>query len=607
MVSFESSGHGPPALLIFYHAAYRADNTTSWHGDNAGVFTVKVPAWVFPVGLAVVLTLLNTAKPVVMDDTAYLQFARQIAVHPLDPYGGELFWYREPEPTMTILLPPVLPYWFALGIAIFGENLFLLKLWLLPFGLGLCFAVQFLLKRFGRGNSAGMLVMFILGPAVLPLFNFMLDIPALALGASAIALFIRGADRTSTLNLILAGVLAGLAMQTKYTMFVVPVILLGYGIHNRSIPQAIISTILSLIVFESWELFLHYRYGESHFLHHVRQQQTTGEELSFGTKLSLKAALFQPMLGHLGLLALALGLAVGRAVGYSRWMVIGFAALSMAGITAVCLLSYSDSVILRNSTNGSAKLDLPTAVFGFLGFAAFTSMIVATMRPLLRAPKWRLRWSMDAWFLAGWFAVEILAYFALTPFPAARRVVPMCLPMPIIAHRFIALRSVHRPTIKLTKWVVAFSVVLGLGLHALDCWDARAERDLAIRAAEVTKTDGSSTTYYQGHWGWQYYCDRAGMKPLFPDKTELKPGDFLVMAELPDETGFYRPYHGGATFELEDSVIEKVARFVWNDDLAAQTIPNLYGGKVPIRGRDHARLCVVVYRIRSLWKPKLRR
>ncbi len=568
---------------------------------------MKIPAWVLPVSLALVLTLLNAAKPVVVDDTAYLLFARQIAAHPLDPYGFDLFWYREPEPAMTILLPPVLPYWLAAGIALFGENLFLLKLWLLPFALGLCFAVRFLLKRFGRGNSSGALILFVLGPAVLPLFNFMLDVPALALGASAIALGIRGIDRRSWSQIALAGVLAGLAMQTKYTMFAVPVVLLVYGALNRSLPRAAVAALVSVIAFATWESFLLYRYGESHFLHHVSEQQSATAGLSLGTKLSLKLGLFQPMLGHLGLLALATGLAVGRAVGYSRWVVRSVAGLATAAIAAVCLLSYSDSVILTSSSNGSVRLDLPTAAFGALGFAAFTSIVAAAVRPLVRAPKWRLRSSPDAWFLAGWLVVEIGAYFALTPFPAARRVLPMCLPMAIVAHRFIALKSVHRPEVRLERWVVAFGVSLGIGLHVLDCWDAQAERDLAERAAVVAKNDGSSTAYYQGHWGWQYYCDRAGMKPLLPDKSELKLGDYLVMAELPDKDGFYRPYHGGATFELDRTAIEEVARFVADDALSAVTIPTLYGGPVPIRGRDHARLCVVVYRIRTAWKPKLQR
>src|SRR5437868_3901982 len=96
-----------------------------------------------PVVLAALVTLANAAKPVVVDDTAYLAFARQIAARPLDPYGFELFWYSLPEPAMEILAPPVLPYWLAAGIRLFGEHVVLLKLWLFPFPLVLAYAGRF--------------------------------------------------------------------------------------------------------------------------------------------------------------------------------------------------------------------------------------------------------------------------------------------------------------------------------------------------------------------------------------------------------------------------------------------------------------------------------
>ena len=109
---------------------------------------VSARRFAHPLVFALFLTSTNAVKPVVIDDTAYLLFARQIAQHPLDPYGFELFWYDKPEPAMTILLPPLVPYWLALGIALFGEQLVLLKLWLFPFAALLAYSARFLLRRF---------------------------------------------------------------------------------------------------------------------------------------------------------------------------------------------------------------------------------------------------------------------------------------------------------------------------------------------------------------------------------------------------------------------------------------------------------------------------
>ena len=62
-----------------------------------------------PLLLAGVITLLNAVKPAVVDDTAYLLFARHIAADPLQPYSFELFWYYRPDPAMEIRAACALP------------------------------------------------------------------------------------------------------------------------------------------------------------------------------------------------------------------------------------------------------------------------------------------------------------------------------------------------------------------------------------------------------------------------------------------------------------------------------------------------------------------
>ena len=52
--------------------------------------------WPVVVSLALAMTVLNALKPMHMDDTAYYKIARQIAGHPLDPYGFHMLWYQHP-------------------------------------------------------------------------------------------------------------------------------------------------------------------------------------------------------------------------------------------------------------------------------------------------------------------------------------------------------------------------------------------------------------------------------------------------------------------------------------------------------------------------------
>ena len=39
-------------------------------------------------GFGLLVGLANVAKPVHIDDTLYVEVARRIVAHPLDPYGG---------------------------------------------------------------------------------------------------------------------------------------------------------------------------------------------------------------------------------------------------------------------------------------------------------------------------------------------------------------------------------------------------------------------------------------------------------------------------------------------------------------------------------------
>jgi hypothetical protein len=560
--------------------------------------------WVFPTAIAIAVSILNAVKPVVVDDTAYLFFARQIAKHPHDPYGFELFWYRHPQPAMEILAPPVVPYWLAVGVSLFGEHVFWLKLWLLPFAVVFCFATRSLLKRFARGTELSGLALIALSPAVLPLFNFMLDVPATALGLASIAIFVRGCERGTWWNVYTAGILAGVATQTKYTMVTVPAVLLLFGVLHRRLVPALIATSIGIAVFVLWEVWLIDKYGVSHFLFHVRDQQSVTSGIS--EWLDKKGSLANPLLGFLGGLACATGLYAGRGIGFGKRFVMVVAVCAALGMLAVCFVPYSQGVLLRSRVSGSPRLDLAAIVFYPLGASVLVTLAIAIWTLTFRATRGtlgRLRRTPATWFLIGWLGIELIAYFALTPFPAGRRVILICVVLGFIACRLVSrIQRIH-PGRRPERWITYYAAGLGLGLYALDAWDALPERQFAYRANEIIGDRRGAQVWMQGHWGWQYYTDRLGMTLVDPGRTTLRAGDWFVAPRLPNEVGFFRPYHGEATFHLDLDAIEPVAELSWDDWIAGQTIPSLYGGVVPINGRDHPRLRIHVFRIVRDWTP----
>src|SRR5207249_2894070 len=147
-----------------------------------------------------------------------------------DPYGFSVFWYDRPYPANEVLAPPVLLYWWAAAVRLFGESPILWKLWFFPFSLLLVIALRSLFRRFARGLETPLVWMMVLAPSILPAFNLMLDVPALALSLAALALFFRAADRGSFSQATTAGVVAGVAMQTKYTAFLAPAVMVVYSL-----------------------------------------------------------------------------------------------------------------------------------------------------------------------------------------------------------------------------------------------------------------------------------------------------------------------------------------------------------------------------------------
>src|SRR5205807_4461 len=89
----------------------------------------------------------------------------------------------------------------------------------------------------------------------------------------ALALFFGAVDRSSLPRAAVAGLVAGLAMQTKYTGFLAPAAMFLYALAHRRLRLWLPAAAAALAVFAAWEGFIAWRYGQSHFLYHLRHGQ----------------------------------------------------------------------------------------------------------------------------------------------------------------------------------------------------------------------------------------------------------------------------------------------------------------------------------------------
>jgi hypothetical protein len=542
---------------------------------------------------AVVLTGANAAKPLVIDDTVYVAFARQALAHPADPYAFELYWYDAPEPAMGIgTVPPVLPYWLAGAMSLFGDSPVAWKLSLLPFALALTGSLVFLLGRFAPPFAMPVLFGLALGPAVLPGFNLMLDVPALALGLLGVALFVGCCERGRGGLALVAGVILGLAMQTKYAAVVYAGPVLVAAVLYRRPGAAAVALLAAAALFLGVEGCIAARHEHSHLL--------AGIERMRGIKAPSAALTDVPGVVRIALdwSASLLSLAGGTApyatllalvaLGAGRRSVAGAAlavGLAFAAIPAFPLASpYEGDDPIARAVARRPEIFL----FVTLG-AAFAGCVgAAALGMLRRSPA---RDPRPDRLLAAWLLIEIVGFFAVSPYPAVRRVMGVGIAATLLAAR-AALRRAGEAD---ARAGVSIATVFALGLGALyfgaEFADARARCNLvgqvAQRLHQIGAEDGNETVWYTGHWAFQFYAERAGMRAAVAGESRLRPDDWLVIPEGVPKPSLSFP---ADALHLEDRVVAKSAS-PWS------TLPRYYSGPLPLRRQPEIQAAASIFRV----------
>jgi hypothetical protein len=396
-----------------------------------------------------------------------------------------------------------------------------------------------------------------LSPAFLPAVNLMLDVPAMGMGFWAVLLGMRAVDRRSTGMAIVAGIAAALAMQTKYTAAIAPAVILAWAILHRRWGLGVLAGMVAGGLFAAWEIFIAHRYGVSHFLFNLRWTdpikgtQTRGELLMSGLTLIGGLA---PVVGLLGLAALK----VPRL---------------LTGIFAAAVVGGFASLFFWQAASG---------VFLALGICVWLIVLLVVFQ-LVRGG------GRDDLFLLLWLVLEIVAYMSISPFSASRRAMGLVVILTLIVGRLMAQRRLGE-----LRWIVALGLLLGAGFYALDLTDALAQKNALLRAAVVATPEQGETVWFTGHWGFQFYAERAGYQPVVPDHSLLRRGDWLIY-----------PHAGinGQRVSIPLAIVEEVADIRIDDPVALSVVPFYYGSGVPMQHRVLPRVWLSVYRVERDFVP----
>ena len=457
------------------------------------------------------LPFLQTAVSV--DGPVFVQVARQILESPADPLGFEMIW----DPTAAEAArfnrnPPLLSYWLALWIGVFGEREWVMHAALLPFPALAALAFLGIARRLCEPALAPVLLL-LTTPAFLVLATtLMLDVPLLACMLLAVYALLRSREGEGARWQWLSGGAAAAAGLVKYVGFsTAPLLAVGALLLLPRPSGALVRLLLPpLVLWGAWGAATTALYGSVHFLGSADVVADKNLEPAefwnqlVSTPIYYGCALLFPIL------LWAVTLARGRQA----------AGLAVGGLLLGTLCVWG--VLPDGEPSRRYPIDVEESVFAALGFAGAFLLWVRALEP----GRWR-RLGVEA-FLAIWLVGLLIFTAFLNWHVNAADALLAAPPLLLLLFR----DEVLRPGPRLVAVCVAVMLPLSLLLAAADAVQSNAYRSAAERIdAEIGVQPGARWSV--GQWGLQHYLGRVGFEPVVPPmygRSELAVDDWVATA-----------------------------------------------------------------------------
>jgi hypothetical protein len=344
----------------------------------------------------------------------------------------------------------------------------------------------------------------------------------------------------------------------------------------------LLAAVVAGIFFLSWETFIYLSAGRSHF---IAQSQIYGSV----NLMAKYAYMAWPVVTIMGAVAPFFTLLALIALGAKKKALVVSVITIAAGFL---LIAFAPERFQAWGPN--QNLTLAHVVFSLFGVGFFVSLLFV-IRRLTRVSR-RMEGYLESWseyriewFLAGWWLMELVAYFLLSPIPAVRRVLLLLVVTTLLVGRLLSRSANARPS--LVQWTAFGSILLGLLFYSVDFRDAYVEKTAIAKAKLTIATmPPANNTWYLGRWGFQFYAEQAGMKPVLPDESVFRPGDHIVTTD-----SVYAPEPVLA--HLRRHQLTQVAEFSLADRLPLSTMLGYYSSGIPIHHQAGPRRKVKILRV----------
>jgi hypothetical protein len=439
-----------------------------------------------------ILTGFNITKAYHIDDTFHLLAAEHIQNQPLSPMSGLINWDKGVAPGYQYNQPPLFFYLIAATDYFAGNSEFIMHLMLSVFTFLSLFYFGKLTELLQIKSSNSLLLLFGFSPAFIINQNLMTDIPVLTVYMSVIYFLIKAQEEKKNRYYIIASFLIAIGLLIKYTTAPLIIVLLLTVVSAGEYKKASVILIPITVLF-CWSLWNLHEYGSMHIFSRPKNTFDIKKPISF--------------LGTLGAVSTYTILFIREYLSGKKLMFL----LIFTGIIVA-------SGILYLYFFRTVSIDLVISIIficnGFiLTFALYKKIVSLILSE-------RIQFSKNPYFIILICILGLSAFIIFfAPFNATRHLL-LVIPFLLLFGEkyFFQQFSILR------KAVVYLTILIGVSLGISDWLYADFYRKSAKQIASY-----GQTAWSLGHWGWQWYSEKAGMHVYSPgDELKIKKGDLLV-------------------------------------------------------------------------------
>jgi 4-amino-4-deoxy-L-arabinose transferase-like glycosyltransferase len=446
-------------------------------------------------------------KAVHIDDPLFIWAGRQMQTRWWDPYGFDVNWYGWSMPMHEVTKnPPLACAFIALLASVFGETEFTLHLGFLAQAIAVVLGTHALARRLCQHPVHAALATLFTPVFLVSATTLMCDVLMLAFWVWAIEFWLKGIDEKRGISLAFAAFLMGASALSKYFGIALIPLLIAYTLFRKEKPGWWLSYfliplgMLGLFEVATWSLHGHTVLLEAFS---YASENESRRLITLGTKIMI-----------------AVGFVGGCcSVGLFFLPLLWKTKLPL-WIPIVALLQLPIAWFLTGSLVPNAESNVRSCVTLLWTLMVFGGLYLLAL-PVMQ---WRRNKRAEETLLWLW-VWGTLAFSILNWTTNGRSILPMLPAIAILLVRQIEPRK--RGAGVGQSCSLAASALFSLLIAIADYRFANSARTAATVIQD--KFGASSTIWFQGHWGFQYYAQANGWRAFDLKSSQVNPGDLMIL------------------------------------------------------------------------------